>query len=86
MVRWRVEEDAAVCAAPYSVALGWPGWPAVIHTVRLRSSMQLAACAWPSPSAGWYSDDVAGSLQGLGELSSEFGIGVDLGCGLPFAH
>ena len=40
VVRWSVEEDAAVRAAPYSVALGWPGWAAVIHTVRLGSSMQ----------------------------------------------
>ena len=40
VARWRVEEDAAVCAEPYSVALEWPAWPAVIHSVRLRSSMQ----------------------------------------------
>ena len=38
------------------------------------------------PSAGRDGDGVAGSLQGPGELASEFGIGVNLGCGLPFTH
>ena len=47
---------------------------------------QLAPCAWPSSSAGWYSDDVADSLQGLGAPVSVVGLfgfkrGVGPRCG-----
>ncbi len=77
VARWRVEEDAAVCAEPYSVALEWPAW----HRWRGNSLPALGHRPQPAGTATMSPTASRGSvhrfrLSGSSDSSGEWVRGV----------